>query len=128
MSTLKANNVANNSGGPSRSMDDVVNGVARAWVTFNGTGVVAIKASYNVSSVTDNGVADYTIGFTNAMQDANYTVVGLVSNTTQAQLRGLFTREDTPQTTTSVRVNSTSTNSGATTPQDPLTVMAAIFR
>lgn len=44
----------------------------RAWVNFNGTGTVAIRASGNVSSITDNGVGDYTINFTNAMPDANY--------------------------------------------------------
>ena len=44
----------------------------RAWVNFNGTGTVAIRASGNVSSLTDNGVGDYTINFTTAMPDANY--------------------------------------------------------
>jgi len=44
----------------------------RAWVNFNGTGTVAIRASGNVSSITDNGVGDYTVNFTNAMPDANY--------------------------------------------------------
>jgi len=44
----------------------------RAWVNFNGTGTVAITASGNVSSITDNGVGDYTVNFTTAMVDANY--------------------------------------------------------
>ena len=48
----------------------------RAWVNFNGTGTVAIRASGNVSSITDNGTGDYTINFTTAMPDINYTVVG----------------------------------------------------
>ena len=46
--------------------------MARAWVNFNGTGTVAIRASGNVSSVTDNGTGDYTINFTTAMSDADY--------------------------------------------------------
>jgi hypothetical protein len=46
----------------------------RAWVNFNGTGTVAIRASGNVSSITDNGTGDYTVNFTTAMQDANYSV------------------------------------------------------
>ena len=45
----------------------------RAWVNFNGTGTVAIRASGNVSSITDNGVGDYTINFATAMPDANYS-------------------------------------------------------
>ena len=44
----------------------------RAWVNFNGTGAVAINASGNVSSITDNGTGDYTVNFTTAMPDANY--------------------------------------------------------
>jgi hypothetical protein len=48
----------------------------RAWVNFNGTGTVAIRASGNVSSITDNGTGDYTVNFTTAMPDANYSAVG----------------------------------------------------
>jgi hypothetical protein len=50
--------------------------VCKAWVNFNGTGVVNIRDSYNCSSISDNGVGDYTINFTNAMNDANYSVSG----------------------------------------------------
>ena len=46
--------------------------MCRAWVNFNGTGTVAIRASGNVSSITDNGTGDYTVNFTTAMSDANY--------------------------------------------------------
>jgi len=48
----------------------------RAWVNFNGTGTVAIRDSGNVSSITDNGTGNYTVNFTTAMPDANYTPVG----------------------------------------------------
>jgi hypothetical protein len=46
----------------------------RAWVNFNGTGTVAIRASGNVSSITDNGTGDYTVNFTTAMADVNYAI------------------------------------------------------
>lgn len=46
----------------------------RAWVNFNGTGTVAIRASGNVSSITDNGTGDYTISFTTELPDADYGV------------------------------------------------------
>ena len=49
----------------------------RAWVNFNGTGTVAIRASGNVSSITDNGTGEYTVNFTTALVDANYA--GLVT-------------------------------------------------
>jgi hypothetical protein len=48
----------------------------RAWVNFNGTGTVAIRASGNVSSITDNGTGNYTVNFTTAMPDANYAING----------------------------------------------------
>jgi hypothetical protein len=48
----------------------------RAWVNFNGTGTVAIRASGNVTSITDNNTGDYTVNFTNAMPDANYAMIG----------------------------------------------------
>jgi hypothetical protein len=48
----------------------------RAWVNFNGTGTVAIRASGNVTSITDNGTGDYTVNFTTAMPDVNYSWAG----------------------------------------------------
>jgi hypothetical protein len=44
----------------------------RAWVNFNGTGTVAIRASGNVSSITDNGAGKYVVNFSTAMPDVNY--------------------------------------------------------
>ena len=46
----------------------------RAWVNFDGTGTVAIRASGNVTSITDNGLGSYTVNFTTAMPDANYSI------------------------------------------------------
>ena len=56
-------------------MDTVVNGTAKAWVNFNGTGTVAIRRAFNVSSITDNGTGDYSVNFTTAMPDVNYSAV-----------------------------------------------------
>ena len=57
---------------------------ARAWVNFNGTGTVAIRASGNVSSITDIGVGQYQVNFATAMSDVNYAYSGMVSNTADA--------------------------------------------
>lgn len=48
---------------------------AKAWVNFNGTGTVAIRASNNVASITDNGSGNYTVNFTTAMANANYAIL-----------------------------------------------------
>jgi hypothetical protein len=60
-------------------------GMCKAWVNFNGTGTVAIRAAFNVSSITDNGTGQYTVNFTNAMPDANYAPQAAVQNRTTSQ-------------------------------------------
>ncbi len=62
----------------------------KAWVNFNGTGTVAIRASMNVSSITDNGTGSYTVNFTTALADANYCPVlnGPSSTTTDVASTG----------------------------------------
>jgi hypothetical protein len=57
---------------------------AKAWVNFNGTGTLAVRASYNVSSVTDNGLGDYTINFTVAFSSADYGYTGNAAVSTGA--------------------------------------------
>lgn len=99
----------------------------RAWVNFNGTGTVAIRASGNVSSITDNNVGDYTVNFTNAMPDANYSAVvsggmsgaGAAYGSASSSVGGSIT------TTSSVRINTRNT---AGTLTDADTVMVAIIR
>ena len=48
----------------------------RAWVNFNGTGTVAIRASGNVSSITDNGIGLYSGNLINGLIDSNAATVG----------------------------------------------------
>ena len=72
MSTLRVTNVQDTAGANSLTTAQIYNGAAKAWVNFNGTGTVAIRASFNVSSITDNGTGDYTVNFTTALADANY--------------------------------------------------------
>ena len=52
----------------------------RAWVNFNGTGTVAIRASGNVSSITDLATGEYRVNFTSSMVDANYSSVVAASH------------------------------------------------
>ena len=64
---------------------------ALAWVNFNGTGTVAIRASYNVSSITDGGTGAYVVNFTTALSDANYAVGADCSGTSFVRLNTLST-------------------------------------
>lgn len=73
MSTLKVGTIQDTSAGSSSTPAQLMNGRAKAWVKWNGTGTLAINASYNVSTVTDNGTGDYQVNFTTAFANANYT-------------------------------------------------------
>lgn len=88
---------------------------ARAWVNFNGTGTVAIRASGNVSSITDNGVGDYTVNFSTAMPDANYGYAISISgkaDTSKTVGQGGASAQFSP-TTSAVRVFSSLNGVGA---------------
>jgi hypothetical protein len=103
----------------------------RAWVNFNGTGTVAIRASGNVSSITDNGTGDYTVNFTTALVDANYCLTFGGTGNTGSPASSAFAggiRSDVALTTSSVRIVTGSIGTGAAITQDPLIVNVAIFR
>lgn len=78
---------------------------ARAWVNFNGTGTVAIRAAGNVTSITDNGTGDYTLNFTTALPDASYSVTcgGTRSDGVQPTMLGIISSVTVP-TTSLVRI------------------------
>lgn len=133
MSTLKVSSIQSNGTG----FNDVVafqnasgteNGtLCRAWVNFNGTGVVSIRQSFNVSSITDNGTGDYTVNFSNAMSDANYSVTGTAGQTTSAiGVLALFSNSGAANpSTTAVRIF---TRNMANNPDDFPFDNVAIFR
>ena len=49
--------------------------IAKAWINFNGSGTVAIRDSYNFSSLTDDGTGLYKANFSTVMSDTNYSFV-----------------------------------------------------
>ena len=98
----------------------------RAWVSFNGTGTVAIRGSGNVSSITDNGTGDYTINFSTAMPDANYSVSSLsrITSTGIAPVVVNLLTTTTP-TASLFRICTDRNGIGVT---DPEYVFASVFR
>ena len=70
-----------NGAGANTTTTNVINGCAKAWVTFNGT-TGATFATFNVSSVTRTGTGDYTVNFTTAFANTNYTVIASARNAT----------------------------------------------
>jgi hypothetical protein len=105
----------------STSATNCIQGSAKAWVNFNGTGTVAIRASYNVSSITDNGTGDYTVNFTTAMPNANYGIalacVGYLNSaggTVVPQIVSTTFPNAATYSTTAVRVSAKIANSNNT--------------
>jgi len=100
----------------------------RAWVNFNGTGTVAIRASGNVTSITDNGTGTYTVNFTNAMPDANYAVnvTGGSNNQTETRMAG----SSNSLSTSSVAVYTSypTSTGGSATGIDLSVVSVSVFR
>jgi len=79
----------------------------RAWVNFNGTGTVAIRASGNVSSITDNGTGIYRVNFVTAMPDANYSLSTIPLWTAGAvKLREIHIRQTSDLSTSSCSIYS----------------------
>lgn len=100
VTTAKVNDAAITYGKLSTSTtesDNVAKRTAKAWVNFNGTGTVTIRSSFNVSSITDNGIGDYSVNFSTAFADSNYAAtigfeqVDAVSSTLAAGIKTMST-------------------------------------
>lgn len=99
--------------------------LCRAWVNFNGTGTVAIRGSFNVSSITDNGTGDYTANFTNALPDANYATSVSVTTPSVAQRETGSGASPAAMTTSSFRFWTSNNVGGAV---DCIATSVVIFR
>jgi len=106
--------------------------LCRAWVNFDGTIVngagsaSGIRASYNVSSITDNGTGDYTVNFTTALADANYSIGGGIQSESGTAVDRFFTlRGDVSMTSSNYRFR---VINGTNIAVDSPVVMQQIFR
>ena len=139
MSTLRVTNVQDTAGANSLTTAQIYNGAAKAWVNFNGTFATSpfnianggIRASFNVSSITDNGTGNYTVNFTTAMADANYCWLGTVRrNTTNSDSSGGVAQNynNSTVTTSALQVFCRDINDTSTGLADPLAYHVAVFR
>lgn len=113
--------------------DNVAKRTAKAWVNFDGTNAfspnpstTAIRASFNVSSITDNGTGNFTVNFTASMSDVNYAV--FVSSRPPVSTNGglIVVHDTTAPTAASVTFNCS--NSVFSAGQDNAAVYVSIFR
>ena len=120
MSTIKVDTIKNTS--------NVEVFTCKAWVNFDGTQPAAsmIRASGNVSSITDNGVGDYTVNFATAMPDANYAVNGLTNSPSGLNAFVMEINRTTTQTASLVRTRTFRSTTGVA--NDPDVVCISVFR
>jgi hypothetical protein len=123
--TLSSDPVAFYTANKALSPGLVAGQLCRAWVNFNGQGTVAIRATYNVSSITDNGLGQATITFTTAMPDANYNAVAMGTQVSGTGNNGTVMISDVVAPTSSALRIITSVSNTTT---DLLYVNIAIFR
>lgn len=98
----------------------------RAWVNFNGSGTIAIRGSGNVSSITDVGVANYTVNFSTSMPDANYCLSGMSGNNDTSLECVVQNYNTSAPATGSVRVRAARID--GTMDVDPPIMCVSIFR
>jgi hypothetical protein len=125
--TITATTIQNDTSSPPtfRNNSVEIGTLCRAWVNFNGTGTPAIRASFNVSSITDDGTGLYRINMTNAMPDANYNFVATIGGGSSMFL----VRDNSDavaKTTTQFRINCATLSGPADV--DPPQVYVSVFR
>ena len=134
MSTLKLDTLSNKAGTASVPSDTIVSGTAKAWVNFNGPGTVALRANFNVSSITDLASGEYQVNFTTAMPDANYAtnVTSSTNNNYDSDgfsMAAVLSNLATPHvTTTYVRVGASLAANGNGNDAGAVCMNVSIFR
>jgi hypothetical protein len=131
MSTLTVGTLQSNTTSPpavTNSGGTQIGTFCRAWVNFNGTGTVAIRASFNVSSITDNGAGNFTVNMASAMTDTSYCSVVTVGGDRSGAI--ISTDIDTAgsllaKTTTAYSINA---RTSAGSQSDMINVQSAVFR
>ena len=84
-SILRVNTLTDASSGNSVPMATVASGSAKCWMDLNGTGTIALRDSFNIASVTDNGTGDYTASITNDFDSINYVYAGSAETSIDGQ-------------------------------------------
>jgi len=134
MSEVRVTTLKDTSGGNSSTTEQIASGRAKAWVNFNGTSTVAIRANFNVNSITDGGTGNFTANFTTAMTDGNYcSVVGISQGNSQGLVHQLS--QTGPNLNSANYANNAAGsikivtgNPSSSVPFDPDAVNIAVFR
>jgi hypothetical protein len=121
MSTVRADNFGNRAGTSQIPADTLLQGTAKSWLNMNGQGVIAVRDSFNVSSIVDVGTGLYGVNYATSLGNANYAPTGMADNAVTACVVIWNSFSLTP-TTASSRFSSLSASAGAATDVDRLCV------
>ena len=124
MSTLKVDTIQNTSAQYSSTPLQIEQGRAKAHIEMNGTGTIAIKKSFNISSIVDNGAGKYEANLSVTMSSATYCVVG---GSSQSNDRNDNVMGFNPQSATAIRMYSWNQTGSSTAGEDATFVSAAVF-
>lgn len=130
MSTLKVNTLQDTSGSNSSTAEQIAQGRAKAWINFNGQGTIAIRNSFNVSSITGNGTGDTTVTLSTTQANTNYVVVanaGLGASYLTVPIHTKSTSPFSQAPTTTVFRFVTTFGGSASNVQDSQQVAVAVF-
>lgn len=119
--TIVADDIQHSTAG-SVGTEYVVQGSAKAWINFNGTGTIATRDSFNVSSITDNGTGRYTTAPSNAMSNANGSIASQAHDGA-----GAYNREGTTDMETSSNFDTSCFNTGTNALTDLSRVHLSVF-
>ena len=124
MSTLKVDTIQNTSAQYSSTPLQIEQGRAKAHIEMNGTGTIAIKKSFNISSIVDNGAGKYEANLSITMSSTTFCVVG---GSSQSGDRNDNIMGFNPQSATAIRMYSWNQTGSSTAGEDATFVSAAVF-
>ena len=117
MSTLKADTIQNTSGGAATLTKQ---SASKAFISFDGTGTVSIDVSFNVSTLTDHGSAEYSITYTSNINTSNHPITGTNVGSSETNFYSYICSTGVAQTTSVDRIHSVHNNGSANNDQDPV--------
>ncbi len=101
-----------------------------AWVNFIGTGTVAIRDSFNISSITDNATGKFTATFTNALTNNDYVFTGSAAQADEDHVNPNYCfpmEHDSKYLTTGFKFRTGYQSGGTSVTADRSVTLVAIF-
>ena len=117
MSTLKADTIQSTSGGAATLTKQ---SASKAFISFDGTGTGSIDVSFNVSTLTDHGSAEYSITYTSNINTSNHPITGTNVGSSETNFYSYICSTGVAQTTSVDRIHSVHNNGSANNDQDPV--------